>query len=196
MNLKAQLLSIFLICLSFSGFSQVGEIMMEYNQHSNDGSSVKQVFTWNTKTGESATYYYENRQWIKSEVSIPSQPLSNPSSEIGEIMMDYNQYLNDKGNLLKQVFVWNTKTAESARYYYKGGQWKKSDATIPSQPLSEASTQIGEIMMDYNQYSNDNGKSMKQVFVWNTITGESARYYYKGGEWKKTSASLPTNPME
>ena len=177
--------------------SRPGEVMMDYTQYRlPSGTTRRTMFVWNTRTGESARYYFDpqERAWGKSSATLPSQPLSRLSTEFGEIMMDYIQYPGDDEEP-RAVLVWNTKTGETARYYYdhKNTSWEKSKNALPNRLLYDSPSEIGEIMMKYNQYLDEDGSIARRVLVWNTKTGESARYSLEGN-WVR-SASIPTQPL-
>jgi len=190
-------LTLLLICsISFS-FAQTGEIEMKYHEYITSSLGQNRiVFVWNTKTGQSARYYYDNDIWNKSTASLPENPLGEKSTLTGEIMMDYHEYATSTGGQNRIVFVWNTKTGKSARYYYDNDKWNKSAAALPENPLGEKSTLVGEIMMDYSEYITSTGGQNRMVYVWNTKTGKSARYYYDNDAWRQSTANLPVNPLK
>ncbi|MEL6557815.1 MAG: hypothetical protein AAFQ94_06490 [Bacteroidota bacterium] len=192
-----------------------GEIMMDYHEYYSPGDPGRRapeqyriVFVWNSKTGESARYYYDNKAWHKSSVSLPEQPLGATSGESGEIMMDYHEYYSPgtpgrrAPEQFRIVYVWNTRTGESARFYYDNKAWYKSSVALPDSPLKRPSGEVGEIMMDYHEYYSPgtpgrrSPEQFRIVYVWNTRTGESARYYYDNKEWYKSSVALPEKPLK
>ena len=166
--------------------------MMDYHEYFTEtGGQFRIVYVWNTKTGKSARYYYDNDSWHKSSVSLPDNPLGEATNTTGEIMMDYHEYFTETGGQFRIVYVWNTKTGKSARYYYDNDSWHKSSVSLPDNPLGEATNTTGEIMMDYHEYFTETGGQFRIVYVWNTKTGKSARYYYDNDSWHKSSVSIP-----
>ncbi|MTI20749.1 hypothetical protein E1176_06930 [Fulvivirga sp. RKSG066] len=159
----------------------------EYHTYNNGQNRI--AFKWNTQTGESTRYYYDNDDWHESTASLPARPLGNPSQE-GEIMMDYHEYYTEEGGQYRIVLVWNTKTGKSIRYYYDNNQWHESTASLPAAPL-KSSGQIGEIMMAYHEYYTLEGGQYRIVLVWNTLTGEAIRYYYDNDKWNLSTADVP-----
>ena len=123
-------------------------------------------------------------------LALAAQPAS---AQTGEIMTTYHEY-QAKGYQYRIVLVWNTKTGKALRYYYDNDNWYPSTATLPENPLGEASNAVGEIMMDYHEYQTDKYQ-YRIIWVWNTKTGQSARYYYDNDQWHKSSAALPDNPL-
>jgi len=114
----------------------------------------------------------------------------------GIIQMDYTEYFTPNGRQDRVVYVWNTKTGKSARYYYQNESWKKSTVALPDNPLGDNPSEAGEIMMDYTEYFTPNGRQDRVVYVWNTKTGKSARYYYQNESWKKSTVALPSSPLD
>ena len=178
-------------------FAQKSSISLDYKEYYNPrGEQYRIVFVWDTKTGKSARYYYNKSKWHKSEVSLPDNPTDDTSNQQGEIMMNYNEYYNTRGEQYRIVYVWNTRTGKSARYYYNQNKWHKSEVSLPDNPTGDASNQVGEIMMDYSEYYNPRGQQYRIVYVWNTKTGSSARYYYNQNKWHKSEVALPDNPLK
>jgi hypothetical protein len=203
LNCKLSAFFVFSILLTFNLKAQDPAIHMAHAQYENlNGTQYRTIFVWNSKTGKTARYYhqYDEDAWEKSEKALPDNPLGKASTEVGEIMMDYNQYENHNGTQYRTVYVWNTRTGKSARYYYEYDkkEWKKSTVNLPDNPLGEPTSKIGEVMMDYEQYENHNGTQYRTVYVWNTLTGKSARYYYEHDDyvWQKSKVNLPDKPLD
>lgn len=205
----------FLIFISLSGFTttskslslappvkETGTIRVDYVEYWTPTQEQRRIaFAWDTKTGKAVRYYYDiyKEKWFASIAPFPENPLGEPSSEPGEIMMDYHEYWisGNGGGQRRVVFVWNTKTGKTARYYYNlnDEKWHKSTAALPENPLGEPSKEVGEIMIRYTEYwiPGGDGGQRRTAFVWNTKTGKSARYYYNlnNEKWYKSTAVLP-----
>lgn len=51
------------------------------------------------------------------------------------------------------------------------------------------------IELEYGEYYTPKAYQNRTVFVWNTKTGKSARYYYDNKIWNKSTVALPINPV-
>ena len=129
MNKKYRLFFIITIITQLNVFAQDQSLLFEYQEYYSPGvvgrrdpEQFRITFVWDSKSGKSARYFYDDKKWNKSSVSLPIDPLGNSSGENGEIMMDYHEYYSpgDPGRRAPEqyriVFVWNSITGESARY--------------------------------------------------------------------------------
>jgi WD40 repeat protein len=176
--------------------SAVGEVMinsMEY--YTPSGNQYRTIYVWNTKTGKSTRYYYDDSKWLKSDAVLPENPLETPSTSVGEMMMTHQEYYSPSGTQFRIMFVWNTKTGKAARYYYDNGKWEKSTAAFPETPLGLATSSVGEVMMKYIELYTPSGNQHRTVYVWNTKTGKMVRYYYENEKWEKSLPTIPVNPL-
>ena len=112
---------------------KIGEIMMACEENPVSGSMIRSVFIWNTKTGKSALYVFneEDKTWHEKS-SVPKNPFGGVDRETGDIMMNFEKYTTagvDKGSIL----IWHTKTGESLRYWYapEEDKWHES-GSIPT----------------------------------------------------------------
>ncbi|MEL7119005.1 MAG: hypothetical protein AAFO07_06180 [Bacteroidota bacterium] len=127
-------------------FNTDAKYMMDYHEYyqpdrpNRRGEQLRIVWVWDPITGKTARYYYDNKQWKKSEATLPNNPLGNKLDPDDRYMMEYHEYYqpdrpNRRGEQLRIVWVWSTKTGKTARYYYDNKQWKKSEVALPNNPL-------------------------------------------------------------
>jgi hypothetical protein len=135
--MKKSIIALILFFCCTQVFSQVNLTQFEYVEYHDGEDQIRTTWVWNTKTGKSARYYYStDKTWKKSTVALPEHPLGEKSSEVGEIMMNYIEYY-DGEDQIRTVWVANTKTGKSARYYYSTDKtWKKSTVALPEHPLN------------------------------------------------------------
>ncbi len=174
---------------------EAGEIMMNYVEYyTPDGEQYRTVFVWNTKTGKVARYYFDAEAWHKSTIEFPDKPVGDLSGKTGEVMMSYVEYYTPTGEQYRTVWVWNTRTGNTARYYFDQEAWHKSTISFPQNPLGSATSSVGEVMMNYREYYTPSGEQYRSVFLWNTKTGKAARYYFDEEAWHKSTIDFPENP--
>jgi hypothetical protein len=106
--------------------------VMMYPYVGKDGSEV--ILVWNTTTGQSVSYYFENstKKFTKStpEYQLPA----NPGVGSGVMMVPFVNKSKDE-----VIYVWNTTTGQSINYYFDETlkKYNKSEAKwqLPMKPL-------------------------------------------------------------
>jgi hypothetical protein len=149
-----------------------------------DNNGLECALTWNAKTGTSKLFYYKGTEnkFVEAKYQLPTKPTGD-EGEYG-----FMPYVDNNG--LECALAWNTKTGTSKLYYYKGTENKFVEAKyqLPTKPTGDE----GEY--GFMPYLDNNG--LECALAWNTKTGTSKLFYYKGTENKFVEAKyqLPTKP--
>ncbi|MGL1888443.1 MAG: hypothetical protein OCD76_18140 [Reichenbachiella sp.] len=173
-----------------------GEIMLSYSVLAAKSNKLYQVaLFWNSKTGESERFIFKNQKWLPSNFNLPPQPIPSMSGAVGEIMMEYSEYLPTKKGFgksypRKSVLVWNTKTGVSTEYLFKDKAWIAKNVTLPRDAILVQSGAVGDIMAQYNGVGRAS-KSYTVLVMWNTKTGAMTRFYYHKGKWNVSDIAFP-----
>lgn len=199
--MKKTLFYLFLFSSFGYSFAQTpGQFKTEYREYISRTSEIfRYCYVWDTKTGNAIRYHYLNtNNWEKGKSTLPLNPLNVSGNEIGEVMLSHSEYYDSKGNINRTVYYYSTKTGKVVRYYFsEAGKWEKSNAELEN-PLQTTNTKPGEITMNAIEYYNSEEIQFRTLFFCNTITGETARYYFNHEQkkWLKSDVALPENPTK
>lgn len=151
-----------------------------------DGSEV--VLVWNTATGQSVMWYY-NEAEKKMMKGSDGYQLPQSIGLTGNIMMF--PYIGSDGS--EVVLCWETATGKSVSWYYDVAE-KKFQKANESYQLPANTGVSGNVMM--HPYLGKDGSEI--VLVWDANSGRSVSWYYDIAEkkFKKAPANyqLPTSP--
>jgi hypothetical protein len=143
----------------------------------------ERILAWNTETGVSKLYYYDEgqNQFLLSSYQLPVKPVA-AGGECG-----FSAYLNKDGE--ESILAWNTGIGRSKLYVVnqKTQKFTLSSHQLPIQSLGKGSYR-------FMSYLDKAGSEC--ALVCNTETGVSKLHYYSKivGEFKVSPYQLPSKP--
>lgn len=184
-----------MLALVLSVNAQAGKFRSTYTEYfTPKGSQFRVNYVWNTKTGKGIRYYYsDEKTWEKSKAELPALPLGPTTGEIGEVMCKAIEYFSPSGDQFRALYYWNTKTGKAVRYYYSDDEkWEASKAELPVNPFGEATSKVGEVMIEATEYFSPDKDNFRILIYTNSVTGKVVRYYYSDAQkWEKSDAVFP-----
>ena len=149
-----------------------------------DQNGVECSLVWNSVTGASKLYFYNNNtgKFAETPYQLPAKPTGDAGS------YQFHPYLDKNG--VECVLTYNTTTGTSKLYFYNAGQKKFTEAPyqLPAKPTGDAG------VFEFHPYIDQNG--VECILASNATTGSSKLYFYNSGTSKFTPApyQLPAKP--
>ncbi len=185
-----------------------GDIMMDYAVEIFKEKVEAKILVWDTKTGKSMHYYYDD-ETLKFEAYGWRAQLPDEVEELnikGKIMMDYEMtYTKYYKKLRHEVVIWDTKTGKNWMYYYNHAN-KRMEAyetqPLGSPPFSCCKEEDQEYMINYRTYPKRKDGERDDIeyvlLAWETDLGYSKISRYDRGlnrysyQW---SGKMPPIPV-
>ncbi len=139
-----------------------------------DGSEV--ILKWETTTGVSKLYYYDNsvKKFTLSSYQLPQKPLGN----ITNAFYQFDSYIDQDGS--ECALVWDANSGLSNIYYYDNSvkKFTLSSYQLPQKPLKN----VTKAFYQFDCYIDKDGSEC--VLIWDATTGLSKLYYYDSRQKK------------
>jgi len=188
-------------------FEIKGDVMIDYTSvhvPSQDKTYYEALF-WDTKTGQSAFYFYsyDTKGFKKYEenVQFPAAPLGTVE---GDVMVDYTSvHVPSQDKTYYEALFWDTKTGKSKLYFYsydsKSFKAYEDNVQLPAVPIDISYE--GTVMADYaSVHVPSQDKTYYEILFWDTKTGKSALYFYSydSKTFKKyeENVQFPASPLD
>ncbi|MFT6923256.1 MAG: hypothetical protein ACJA1C_002266 [Crocinitomicaceae bacterium] len=188
-------------------FEIKGDVMVNYTSvhvPSQDKTYYEALF-WDTKTGQSALYFYsyDTKGFKKygDNVQFPAAPLDEVK---GDVMVDYTSvHVPSEDKTYYEALFWDTKTGKSKLYFYsydsKTFKPYGENVQLPAVPIDLSYE--GTVMADYaSVHVPSKDKTYYEVLFWDTKTGKSALYFYsydsKAFKKYEENVQFPATPLE
>ncbi|MGL1902120.1 MAG: hypothetical protein OCC49_08295 [Fibrobacterales bacterium] len=189
-------LCILILCIhSLYGYNPVHNPHYASSTAIESKKQIRTVLMWNSGKGNSTEFVYKNKKW--NEISVtPPKNIVESSQEIGEVLFQHIQVKSKSGKKYTALYAWNSKTGKTERYFYHKKKWQQSKRTLPKESFDNLPKEAGTIMASFYEKLSPKRKIIKAMILWNTKTGESARFYEKKGRWIRSPYNLPEAPLQ